>query len=224
MNLTPILLVTCDDHLWQHWRGLDSDQWLLARGRSLRDLGRWREQSRVLVVLDCLVPGLPSWSDPAWTLILSGLSVVVISSEPNDEQAAQVLGSGAHGYCHGYADFQALSQVLEVVASGGVWMGRTLVARLLKLVGERMQGAQQWQVNNLTEREAAVARCAANGESNAEIAQALGITERTVKARLSAVFEKVGVTDRLHLALVFHGISTAGVSVQRPADSSFVEI
>lgn len=216
MSLIPVLLITCDDQLWQHWRRLDADRWLLARGRSLKDLVRWREQRRALVVLDSLVPGIPSWGDPVWLSTLNGLNVVVISSEPNDEQATQVLGAGAHGYCHGYANVQALSQALDVVASGGIWMGRTLVARLLKLVGERMQGAQQWQLNNLTEREAAVARYAANGESNAEIAEVLGITERTVKARLSAAFEKMGVTDRLHLALVFHGISPAGV----PASTS----
>ncbi|MGJ7572279.1 LuxR C-terminal-related transcriptional regulator [Variovorax sp. RB2P76] len=177
------------------------------------DLRRWREQGRVLAVLDSLMPGLPSLGDPVWESTLSGLDVVVVSSMPNDEQATQALRAGAHGYCHGYANLQALSQTLEVVSGGGIWMGRTLVARLLKLVGDRMQGAQQWQVNNLTEREAAVARCAANGESNAEISKALGITERTVKARLSAAFEKMGVTDRLHLALVFHGISPAGVPV-----------
>jgi DNA-binding NarL/FixJ family response regulator len=213
MSPIPVLVITCDDQLWQHWCGLGIDRWLPARGRSLMDLRRWREQGRVLAVLDSLMPGLPSLGDPVWESTLSGLDVVVVSSMPNDEQATQALRAGAHGYCHGYANLQALSQTLEVVSGGGIWMGRTLVARLLKLVGDRLQGAQQWQVNNLTEREAAVARCAANGESNAEISKALGITERTVKARLSAAFEKMGVTDRLHLALVFHGISPARVPV-----------
>lgn len=216
MSPTPVLLITRDDLLWQHWRRLSADRWLPARGRDLKDLERWRERGRLLVVLDSVVPGLPSWRDPVWLSTLSGLNVVVVSSEPNDEQATQVLGAGAHGYCHGYADPWALSQALEVVASGGIWMGRTLVARLLKLVGERIQGAQQEPFNHLTEREAAVACRAANGKSNAEIAHALGITERTVKARLSAAFEKVGVTDRLHLALVFHGISPAGVPASKP--------
>ena len=52
-----------------------------------------------------------------------------------------------------------------------------------------------------------MARYAASGQSNAQIADALGITERTVKAHLSAVFEKLEVTDRLQLALRVHGIS-----------------
>lgn len=207
MKSVPVLLVTHDDLLWQHWRALDPARWLAARGRGLADLQRWREQGRALAVLDTGLPRLPSWQDPSWLALLSGLQVVVASPSPNDEQGAQALGAGAQGYCHGYAPTQALAQTLEVVASGGIWMGRSLVTRLLKLVTERAQDAAAWDNGTLTERETTVARHAASGQSNAQIADALGITERTVKAHLSAVFDKLGVTDRLQLALRVHGIS-----------------
>ncbi|EWM44510.1 bacterial regulatory s, luxR family protein [Bordetella holmesii 70147] len=61
----------------------------------------------------------------------------------------------------------------------------------------------------MTAREDTVARHASAGQSNAQIAEQLGITERTVKAHLSAVFEKVGVADRLQLALLVHGVTPA---------------
>ncbi|MBN9401292.1 MAG: helix-turn-helix transcriptional regulator, partial [Burkholderiales bacterium] len=51
-----------------------------------------------------------------------------------------------------------------------------------------------------------VARYVALGHSNQSIADSLGITERTVRAHISAIFEKLGVTDRLMLALRVHGI------------------
>lgn len=207
MKPTPVLLITHDDLLWQHWRALDPARWMAARGRGLADLQRWREQGRALAVLDADVPKLPSWHDPSWTPVLAGLQVVVASASPNDEQGTQALGAGAHGYCHSYAQPAALAQALEVVASGGIWMGRSLVSRLLKLVTERAQDAYAWDAGRLTEREITVARYAASGQANAQIAEALGITERTVKAHLSAVFDKLGVTDRLQLALLVHGIS-----------------
>ncbi len=207
MKPIPVLLITHDDLLWQHWRALDPARWMAARGRGLADLQRWREQGRSLAVLDAGVPKLPSWQDPAWIPALSGLQVVVASASPNDEQGTQSLGAGAHGYCHSYAQPAALAQALEVVASGGIWMGRSLVSRLLKLVTERAQDVYAWDGGRLTEREIAVARYAASGQANAQIAEALGITERTVKAHLSAVFDKLGVTDRLQLALLVHGIS-----------------
>ncbi|WP_063584453.1 helix-turn-helix transcriptional regulator [Achromobacter ruhlandii] len=207
MKSVPVLLITHDDLLWQHWRALDPARWLAARGRGLADLQRWREQGRALAVLDTDLPRLPSWQDPAWHAQFSGLQVVVASPSPNDEQGTQALGAGALGYCHSYAPATALAQALEVVASGGIWMGRSLVRRLLRLVTERAQDSRSWDNGLLTEREITVARYAASGQSNAQIADALGITERTVKAHLSAVFDKLEVTDRLQLALRVHGIS-----------------
>jgi DNA-binding NarL/FixJ family response regulator len=55
----------------------------------------------------------------------------------------------------------------------------------------------------LTSREKAVAELVAAGKSNKEVARDLDITERTVKAHLSAAFEKLQVRDRLQLVLLF---------------------
>lgn len=204
---TPVLLITHDDLLWQHWRELDAARWLPARGRTLADLERWREQRRTLVVLDADLPRLPHWKASSWPALMSGLQVIVASANPNDDQGTLALGAGAQGYCHSYKPVRALAQVLEFVSSGETWMGRSLVRRLLQLVSERGQPSSNWTQGLLTEREAAVAHRAAYGQANAEIGEALGITERTVKAHMSAVFEKLGVSDRLQLALLVHGVS-----------------
>ena len=66
--------------------------------------------------------------------------------------------------------------------------------------------AVQWD-QGLTQREREVALLAANGASNSDIATECGISERTVKAHLTAVFAKINITDRLQLALRVHGIS-----------------
>ena len=66
--------------------------------------------------------------------------------------------------------------------------------------------AGNWR-SALTPRESEVAEMAAKGASNQEIAASCGISERTVKAHLSAIFEKLGVVDRLQLALKVHGIA-----------------
>ncbi len=207
MKTTPVLLVTHDDLLWQQWRSLDAQHWLPARGRSLADLPRWRDQGRSVVLLDAGLPRLPAWQDTSWPQVLDGLTVMVASARPNDEEGTQVLSAGVHGYCHAYAPSSSLAQALSVVRDGGIWMGRSLVTRLLQLVGERAPSQDDWNKGLLTEREDTVARRAASGQPNAEIAEALGITERTVKAHLSSSFEKLGVADRLQLALLVHGIS-----------------
>jgi len=207
MQVTPILCVTHDDLLWKHWSGLDTQRWLPARGRTLADLGRWREQRRSLAIVDMDLPRMPAMGSEAWNDAISGLKVVVASARPHDEQGTKALASGAVGYCHTYAPAEALAQVLTVVGAGEIWMGRSLVQRLLRLVESRAGSQEVWHNDVLTERENVVARQAAVGDSNQEIATTLGITERTVKAHLSAVFEKLGVSDRLQLALRVHGIS-----------------
>lgn len=58
----------------------------------------------------------------------------------------------------------------------------------------------------LSERELQAAKLVAGGASNKEIADQLAITERTVKAHLSAIFEKLGVRDRLQLSLRINGV------------------
>ncbi|WP_231755383.1 response regulator transcription factor [Bordetella sp. N] len=201
------MFVTHDDLLWKHWSSVDRNRWVPARARTLAELAGWRERGGALVVVDADLPKLPPWTSERWTSALSGMRVVVASARPHDDQGTKVLASGAVGYCHTYTPLRTLEQILDVVDSGEIWMGRSLVTRLLRLVDSRSSATSGWQPEVLTERESLVARRAAVGEANNEIAAALGITERTVKAHLSSVFDKLGVTDRLHLALKVHGIS-----------------
>ena len=204
MRAVPVLLVTKDDALWRHWRTLDPS-WLPARGESLADIDRWREQGRSLVLLDSELPRLPAWNDASWIRQFQELSVVVAGMRPNDEEGRQVLAAGARGYLHAYSPAAALGTALKTVADGNVWLGPTLLARLLRQIDNVLPQQADWH-EGLTAREIEVARRAAIGHSNQAIADALSISERTVRAHLSAVFEKLGVSDRLFLALKVHGV------------------
>ncbi len=201
----PVLLLTHDANLWQRWRGIDAGRWMPARGASLEDLVRWRDARRSFVILDSHLPRRPAWDDPAWRDLSRDTNIIVASSRPDDEQAALALAAGCCGYLHAYSPPEVIGRALESIASGGIWMGRSLVSRMLKDIGRRLPVGNEW-AQGLTEREIEVARQAARGRSNQDIADALGISERTVRAHLSATFEKLGVQDRLQLALRVHGI------------------
>jgi len=206
--VTPVLLLTQDDFLWQHWRGLDSQQWLLARGRELNELGRWRQQGRNLVVIDNGLPGLPDWQSSSWASLLQGMRVIVVSVRPSDEEGVQTFLCGALGYCHAYAPAVTLAHVLEAVTTGSVWMGASLVNRLLHQIHTHSPVPTPWRHEALSERESLIALHVAQGKSNSKIANALGVSERTVKAHLTTIFEKLNLDDRLQLALLVHGIKT----------------
>ena len=206
MHAVPVLMITHDDTLWKHWRELDVQDWLPARGKTLADLDRWQEQGRTLAVLDAALPRLPDWSDPSWEERLKDLKIVVASTSPDDNEARSAVSAGASGYAHAYSPVLAWGRILRNVEAGDLWLGRSLLTRLLREIDRRLPSGGEWD-QALSAREKEVAWRAAVGDSNQAIADALGISERTVRAHMSSIFEKLGVNDRLLLALKVHGIS-----------------
>lgn len=203
----PILILTDDDLLAERWKALAP---AVIRAREVEALDTWHKAGHRLVVTDLNRPRIGSktlWTEAAWLRNAGGLAILAASSRPDDDEGLAALKAGACGYCHSHAPIDTLRQALEVIESGELWVGRALLSRLLRLVDTRLPraGLADW-ATPLTEREREVAHHAAIGESNPGIADALGITERTVKAHLKAVFEKLQVADRLQLALRVHGV------------------
>lgn len=144
--------------------------------------------------------------------VLPAAKVIVLSNNPEQVEAMQALESGAVGYLHAYAHPNVLKEVSSVVSQGGVWLGRDVLKHLISLTtgGKATSAVPEDILENLTKREREVALEAAKGSSNKEIARLLAISERTVKAHLTSVFDTLKVRDRLHLALVLQGQSTPG--------------
>ena len=149
-------------------------------------------------------------------------AVIVLANHPDNQEALALFSAGARGYCNAHATAANLRQVANVVQAGGLWIGEALMQRLLASTQAAMSRlavvdlpphgaprASEDRLAVLTAREREVARTIASGSSNKEIARQLGITERTVKAHVSSVFQKLNARDRLHLALIVNG--------QRPA-------
>lgn len=182
---------------------------------------RWREAFPDALIGSSTVGKKPASSDIVWVHAsdagstvakvgavlarFAGCRVVVLSNIPNDDEALAALGAGAQGYCNAYADPDVLKEVAEVTRRGGLWVGESLLSRLLSGLSQRLverpADDASGPLARLTTREREIARRVTRGESNKEIARGLEIAERTVKAHLTVVFEKLGVRDRLQLAL-----------------------
>ncbi|KAB2919079.1 MAG: response regulator transcription factor [Dechloromonas sp.] len=139
-----------------------------------------------------------------------GQYFVVLSDEPDEEIVLQCMAAGAAGCCNSHAAPEVLRQVALVVANGGLWVGQSLLRRVMggtaRIIEQRQQSrSDDWSVL-LSERETQVARLVAGASSNKEIARQLSISERTVKAHLTSIFEKLGLRDRLQLSLRINGL------------------
>lgn len=144
-----------------------------------------------------------------------GIRFVAMEPALIDDRGLWFLQMGASGYVHRYAFPDQLKDIALVVQSGGVWMGQELLQRALQAsltiahevsAVESRASAPAVNTSELTERELAVAEEVGKGASNREIAQTLGVSERTVKAHLSVVFEKMQVRDRVQLALLMNNV------------------
>lgn len=139
------------------------------------------------------------------TLTETGIKVVAMTAVEQTSEARKALEAGASGYVHYLAVPSVLEQIAQSVAVGGVWLGAALMRQLI-LGAQGLASVAALPAANmalLTGRERAVAELVAAGKTNKEVARELDITERTVKAHLGASFEKLGVRDRLQLALAF---------------------
>lgn len=142
-----------------------------------------------------------------------GCPVVILSNLPSEAEGLTVFSAGASGYCNALAVPELLRQVATVVEQGGLWIGQDLIKRLFGAIGARsVIPAGTNTLAELSPREAQVAQAVARGATNKEIARAMSITERTVKAHLSAIFNKLDVRDRLQLSLVVNGVEASTAS------------
>src|SRR5690606_30534690 len=124
------------------------------------------------------------------------------------DEARDAIAAGARGYVHYLAAAPLLQQLAQVVSLGGVWIGPELMQKLILVARPAApRSANPQQLAVLTPREQSVAQAVADGKTNKEVARELQITERTVKAHLGAIFEKLGVRDRLQLVLLLGGQS-----------------
>jgi DNA-binding NarL/FixJ family response regulator len=139
--------------------------------------------------------------------ICTETKTIIIGSAISEDMEWELLKAGVRGCCQSDISPNFLRQVVEAVQQGELWIRRTLTCRLIDELGKTTAKNKAYRtslglLNKLTQREYDIAVRVGNGESNKQIAQSCGITERTVKAHLTEVFQKLGVTDRLNLALV----------------------
>lgn len=157
--------------------------------------------------LDATLPASAQIS--ALEAVAGAATLIVLSDTPDDDEAMAVFSLSARGYANSHAAAQTLKQIAKVVDQGGLWIGESLMQRLLAGMHGLSAPARPAQTaeHKLTGRELEVAKAIATGASNKEVARQLSITERTVKAHVSGLFAKLAVSDRLQLALKMRAMS-----------------
>ena len=173
------------------------------------------ERPQILLV-DFDLPGLDTPKAIAQVATLNAMTSIVVLSGPISEQTElNLFKAGARGYCRNDIDPQLLKRVVVSVELGELWIRRSLMRRLLDELGVRSSLAAYdkraviGRLAYLTAREHEIASLVGSGGTNKEIAKRLDISERTVKAHLTEIFRKLGIADRLKLALLLASNTSA---------------
>jgi DNA-binding NarL/FixJ family response regulator len=129
-----------------------------------------------------------------------GAEVVVLTSFSDSARIAAALDAGAVGYLLKDADPDDVLDGVRAVSRGGSPLDPKVARALLTARHEAAPGPDGSSVQ-LTPREAEVLSLVRAGLANKQIARRLDISERTVKAHLTSVFQRIGVADRTQAAL-----------------------
>lgn len=131
------------------------------------------------------------------------LRCLAMTAVPEAAEGVRLLRAGVRGYCNRRISDAALATAVATVLSGEIWAGKQVTEYLLQhaIVQPPDPASAVPALQGLTPREREIAELVGAGRSNKVIAAEAGLSERTVKAHLNAIFRKTGIRNRVQLAL-----------------------
>lgn len=228
-----VLIASADAELRQRWaRGLQNAYTIHEVGDQV-DLKRSMTNSRFAVLLlDLDLPQIGGVKGvPAIQRLCPSSRIILFTSVHDEKEGICALKCGAKGYCKKEIEPSQLRKAVEVVQKGEVWVRRKTICQILAEVCSFSEKGQkdgpplaEVYLQYLTPRERQIALLVGEGAANKEIASRINISDRTVKAHLTSIFQKLQISDRLRLGLFVAGRNHAKPapppSIKRISDQS----
>jgi DNA-binding NarL/FixJ family response regulator len=123
-------------------------------------------------------------------------AVLVLTMLEDDESVHAALKAGARGYLVKGAAGERILDAVRAVAAGEALFGADVAGRVLGLLSADRRSTRAGPFPTLTDREEEILSLIATGRSNAQIAQALVLSDKTVRNHITNIFSKLGLTDR----------------------------
>jgi DNA-binding NarL/FixJ family response regulator len=210
----PIRIVIADDHpIFRDGlrRLLESEGDMKVVGEACDGLEAVKMATQIkpdILLLDLAMPhhtGLDALRDLSTRAGGAGpVRIILLTAAAEKKQVVEALQLGARGVVLKDSATQLLLKSIRVVMAGEYWVGRESVSNLVQYLRNLMQSTNEETKQKkfgLTPRELEIVSAVVAGYANREIAEYFKISEDTVKHHLSNIFDKLGVSTRLELAL-----------------------
>lgn len=181
---------------------------LLQARCSLADAIKTAEKSRLtLAIVDGSQLGRTALAaDGELARLARQTRLLLVKSKFGSDAELAALALGVVGCCAPELSDAELRKIVDVVLKGGIWISRSalpdLLQRLQKAASPAESAVRASKLDVLTPREREIARCVADGATNKLVAKRLSVSDVTVKAHLTTIFQKLGVSGRVQLALL----------------------
>jgi two-component system, NarL family, nitrate/nitrite response regulator NarL len=203
----PIRILIADDHpiLRDGLRKLlEAESDFVVAGEACNGheaLQLTRQLEPDLLLLDLVMPGVPCL-EVLRLLAATSLPTrtILLTASIERDQIVKALQLGARGVVLKDSASQVLMKAIRLVMAGQYWIGRESVGELVETFRTQMFDVMERRFG-LTARELEIVTTVTAGLTNKEIARRLSLSEETVKHHLTKIFGKVGVSNRLELAL-----------------------
>jgi DNA-binding NarL/FixJ family response regulator len=130
-----------------------------------------------------------------------GTRVIVLTATEDDNEVVRAMRLGARGVVLKQSATDLLMKSIMKVHSGEIWLDNRMTAEVMRAFSKSAEAGPRREKPLLSDREKEIVQLVAQGFRNREIGEKLFISEQTVKNHLHNIFDKLGVSDRLELAL-----------------------
>ncbi|HLV96804.1 MAG TPA: response regulator transcription factor [Candidatus Acidoferrales bacterium] len=127
--------------------------------------------------------------------------VIVLTAAEDDRDVVRAMRLGARGVVLKQSASDLLLKSIHKVYDGEIWLDNRMTAEVIDAFKKSAEAGQRREKPLLSDREKEIVQLVAQGFRNREIGEKLFISEQTVKNHLHNIFDKLGVSDRLELAL-----------------------